>query len=64
MYVEVVGSYTLDLVTWTCPKCGNTNEQQGVNLYETTCQECGFDIESLDLQDTTTEEETIYIEKN
>ena len=62
MYAKVVGSYTLDYITWTCPKCEHVNEQCGVNLYDTTCQECGLDIQDLGLQDVNNEETEIYVE--
>lgn len=42
-YFEITCSYTLDYVSWTCPKCGTHNENNGVDLWDTECKSCGYD---------------------
>ena len=54
---EIAYSYTLDLITWTCPRCGADNSKNGDNLYDLDCDNCGYVREEtvLDNQDTTDE---------
>ena len=62
---NVTFSYTLDYISWTCPKCGAFVSKQGDNLYDLECDECGYtrDECSLDSQDTTDDSEMLtYLE--
>ena len=54
-------SYTLDFVTWTCPKCGASVEKFGNDIYDLNCDECGYERQEcqLDSQDTTSDSETL-----
>ena len=65
-YYDVNFSYTLDYVSWTCPKCGAFVEKQGADVYDLDCNECGFEREEclLDNDNTTGETETLtYFEE-
>ena len=58
---DVNFSYTLDYVSWTCPKCGNFVEKSGADIFDLDCDECGFEREecSLDNDNVTSESETL-----
>lgn len=50
---DICFSYSLDLITWTCPCCGTYVEQCGDSLYDNECPNCGYErITERDLSDT------------
>ncbi len=62
---EINFSYTLDYVSWTCPKCGASVEKFGNDIYDLNCDECGYERQecSLDSCNTTDLQETVYYEE-
>lgn len=60
---EVCYSYTLDFISWDCPKCGAHVEKCGEELYDTDCPECGFNREEDYILDTYDESQTYYYEE-
>lgn len=61
--MEINYSYTLDYVSWTCPKCNNYNEKTGEDVFDNFCSECGFTIDNEPNQ-TTNETETLIYEED
>lgn len=60
---DIICSYTLDLITWTCPCCGTCVEKSGNDLYDLTCPECEYEREDININDTTDETTTCeYVE--
>ena len=61
---DVVFSYTLDYVCWTCPRCGELVEKTGEDVYDLECEKCGYlrGFSSLDKDNTTSEIDSFVYE--
>ena len=42
--IIVISSWTIDFVSWECPKCGHINEITSAMDDDGICQECEFEI--------------------
>lgn len=62
MEYEVVYSYTLDHITWTCPNCNTQVEETSFD--DNQCPNCQFEREGLSMGETYDETETYEIEEN
>ena len=67
MEIEVNYSYTIDFVSWDCPKCGHHNEFNSYDGGEDGhCQNCNFEIEdySSRLGECNGDLDTYYLQEN
>lgn len=46
MEYQVVYSWTIDHISWICPKCEHNNESKDSNDECLVCSECGFERET------------------
>lgn len=67
MNTQVWWGYTIDYVSWDCPKCGNHNEYDSNSIREdiAQCMNCNFCIEDLEdrMGDTDSIEDNYYQEE-